>query len=104
MIRNIHSENPENAIDRVAKSIGMVHQVCEIVEHENQAVKTSGKHTKPSFAKELDLMIKELEEQQVFTDKNRNPPCYQHVKNVLQLSSKKELKAWIPKKVTKYQL
>jgi len=38
MINNIHAKNPDNAIDRVAKSIGTVHQVCEIFERENHAV------------------------------------------------------------------
>ena len=57
--------------------IGTIHQVCEIVEHENQVVRTSGVDTKPSFAKELNVMVKELEEQQVFTEKNRKPLCYQ---------------------------
>ena len=66
MIRNIHSKNPENAIDRIAKSIGTINQVCEILEQENQALKISGRHTRPAFTKELNLMVGELEDQQVF--------------------------------------
>jgi len=104
MIRNIHSKNPETAIDRVAKSVGTIHQVCEILEQENQAVKTSSKHTRPSFEKEVTLMVEELDEQKVFTDCNRKPFCYRNIKSVLQLTTKKKLKTWIPKKVAKYQL
>jgi len=51
MIRNIHAKNPDNAIDRVAKSIGTVHEVCEVVERENHAVRTSSVHNKPSLLK-----------------------------------------------------
>ena len=104
MINNIHAKNPDNAIDRVAKSIGTVHQVCEIFERENHAVHVLAKHNKPSFAKELDLMVKELDEQQVFKEQDRNPRCYRRIKNVLQLSTKEQLRAWIPKKVKNYQL
>ena len=64
MIWNIHSKNPENAIDRIAKSIGTINQVCEILEQENQALKISGRHTKPAFTKKLDLMVSKLEDQQ----------------------------------------
>lgn len=104
MIRNIHSKNPENAIDRIAKSIGTINQVCEILEQENQALKISGRHTRPAFTKELNLMVGELEDQQVFKSLNRKPPCYRHIKNTLQVCSKEKLKVWIPNKIKKYQL
>ena len=104
MIQNIHSKNPENAIDRIAKSIGTVDHVCLVLEEENKALKISGKHTRPTFAKELDLVITELEDQQVFTDLNRKPSSLRYIQNVLQLCSKDKLKTWIPKKVKKYQL
>ena len=104
MIQNIHSKNPENAIDRIAKSIGTVDHVCRVLEEENKALKISGKHTRPTFAKELDLVITELEDQQVFTDLNRKPSSLRYIQNVLQLCSKDKLKTWIPKKVKKYQL
>ena len=72
MIQNIHSKHSENAIDRIAKSIGTVDHVCRVLEDENKAQKISGRHTRPAFAKELDLMITELEDQQVFTNLNQN--------------------------------
>lgn len=57
MIRNIHSKCPEKTIDRVAKSIGTINQVCEILEQENQALRISDGHTRPAFTKELDLIV-----------------------------------------------
>ena len=90
---HIHTENPDNAIDRVAKSIGTVHHVYEIVEHDIS--------TNFHLPKELDLMVKQLDEQQVFTDQNCDPRCYHCIKYVLQL---KKLRAWISKKVKNYQL
>ena len=104
MIHNVHSKNPENAIDRIAKSIGTVDHICRVIEEENKAQKISGNHTRPTFAKELDIMITELEDQQVFTDLNRKPSSLQYIQNVLQLCSKDKLKTWIPKKIKKYQL
>ena len=97
MIQNIQSKNPENAINWIAKSIGTINQVCEILEQENQALKISGRHTRPAFTKELDLMVGELEDQQVFKSLNRKPRCYRHTKNTLQVCSKEKLKVWIPK-------
>ena len=99
MIHNVHSKNPENAIDRIAKSIGTINHVCRVLEEENKAQKVSGNHTRPTFAKELDLMITELEDQQVFTDLNRKPSSLQYIQNVLQLCSKDKLKIWIAKKL-----
>lgn len=48
--------------------VGTIPKVCEILEQENQAVKTSSKHTRPSFEKEVTLMVEELDEQRVFSD------------------------------------
>ena len=39
MMHNVHSKNPENAIDRIAKSIGTVDHVCRVIEEENKAQK-----------------------------------------------------------------
>ena len=47
MIQNIHTKNPEKAIDWIAKSIGTVDYVCRIFEQENKAQTISGKHTRP---------------------------------------------------------
>ena len=106
MIRDIHAKNPDNAIDRVAKCIGTVHEVCEMLERENHAVDTSAVHNKQSFTKDLDLIVEELDEQRVFLEQGCQPRCYRDIKNVLQLTSKKKLKEWIPKKVkiTSYNL
>ena len=104
MIENIHSKKPDDAIDRVAKSVGIINQVCERLEYENKASKLSGKHVKPGFSKELELIVNELEDQRVFDDLDRHPLCYQHIKSVLQACSKDKLKVWIPKKVKNYQL
>ena len=104
MIRSIHAKNPDKAIDQVAKSIGAVHEVCEVVKHEKHAVRTSSVHNKPSFAKDLELIVSKLDEQQVFMEQDRHPRCYRSIKNVLQLTSKEKLRVWIPKKLKKYQL
>ena len=104
MIRNIHSKKPDNAIDRIAKLIGIINQVCESFETENQVSKQSSRHSRPSFCRELEIMVKELEENQVFKHLDRNPTAYRHINSVLQLCSTKKLKVWIPQKVKKYQL
>ena len=104
MIHNIHSKKPDNSINRVAKSIGVINQVCEIFEEENEVTKQSNKHSRPSFSKELEMMTQELEENQIFESLDRNPTSYRNIKSVLQSCSTNELKAWIPKKVKKYQL
>ena len=85
------------AINQVAKSVGTVYEVCEVVERENHAVRTSSVHNKPSFAKDLELIVSELDEQQVFMEQDRHKRCYHSIKNVLQLTSKEKLRVWIPK-------
>lgn len=36
MIHNIHTKNPENAIDQIAKSIGTIDHVCQNFEQETK--------------------------------------------------------------------
>ena len=45
MIKNIHAKNPDAAIDRIAKSVGIINQVCETLEDENHSVKLSDRHS-----------------------------------------------------------
>ena len=75
-----------------------------MVERENHAARTSSVHNKSSFAKDLELIVSELDEQQVFMEQDCHRRCYRSIKNVLQLTSKEKLRVWIPKKLKKYQL
>ena len=83
------------AIDRAARSVGIVHHIRELLINETDVYQESGRHTRPSLKKECLQMIKELEEYKVFEEHGRKPSAYRQVKNVLQHCSTKQLKAWI---------
>ena len=66
MIRGLHSNIAPKALNRAARSVGVIHQVCDTLLIETGIYRESGWHTRPSFKKECAQMVKELEEQKVF--------------------------------------
>ena len=98
-------QSNENAIDRAAKSIGVVHHICEIFEDETHISKESGKHVRPPFSKECKMVYEELHDQQVFMQADqRNHPSFKSIKSVLQQCPDKHLLPYIVKKLKFYQL
>ena len=92
MIRGLHSNITPKALDRAARSVGVVHQVCDTLLTETGIYRESGRHTRPSFGTECAQMVKELEEQKVFLNLSRKPCVYSLLKtscnNILRTKSK----------------
>ena len=103
MIAGLHSNN--NSIDRAAKSIGVVHQICEGFEQEVVSYTESGQHKRASFVKECKLMYEELIEQKIFDEHmGRSYSSFQNIKGLLQQCPNKQLLPYIIRKLKTYQL
>ena len=76
-------------MDHAARSIGIVHQICETLVQDGSM--ESGKHKRASFTKECKLMCDELVEQNIFEEQNgRNHPSFKNIKGLLQWCPKKQ--------------
>ena len=103
MITGLHFSN--NSIDRAAKSIGIVHQICESFEQELVNYSESGQHKRASFIKECRLMYEVLIEQKIFEEHNgRSYSSFKNIKGLLQQCPKKKLLPYIIKRLKTYQL
>ena len=51
MIRNLHSNVMDSAINRAAKSIGVVNQICSLFDQQNDVQPESDRHTQPGVKK-----------------------------------------------------
>ena len=104
ILSNLRSNVTSKAIDRASRSLGMVHQVCETFEHENNAKKQSGRHTRPAFTKECRMICDVLRTQKTFLEQSsRCPSALKYVKSFLQECPTTVLEAWIPEKVNCYK-
>ena len=104
MLSNLRSNITSKAIDSASRSLGIVHHVCEVFEHENIAKKQSGEHTRPAFTKECNMICEVLKEQKTFLKHDcRCPPSLNYVESFMQKCPTTVLEAWIPKKMNYYK-
>ena len=93
-----------NITSKASRSLGIVHHVCEVFKHENNAKKQSGKHTCPAFTKECNMICVVLKEQKTFLMHDcRCQPSLNYVKSLIQECQTIVLEAWIPKKMNCYK-
>lgn len=104
MVRALHSNVTPKALSRAAKSVGIVHQVCENITLASGIYQESGHHTRPAFNQECARMVEQLQECRVFASLGRQPAVYKHIKSVLQQYSKQEIKEWIIQKYGTYKM
>ena len=67
MIENLGPNAQPRAIERVAKSLGIVSHVCQIFEVEAEVTGNKGYCSYPCFEKDLEKILQQLKEEQVFT-------------------------------------
>ena len=104
IISNLQSNVTSKVIIRASRSIGLVHNICQTFEQQNGARKKSGKHTRPSFKKECQLISEQLEEQNVFEMlETQCPSSLKYIKCLIQDCPTAVLEQWIPTKVTSYK-
>ena len=68
MISHLHSNIHNSAIDRAAKSLGKVYDLCKQFEEQSDLVPESDRHNKPSSSKDIRLIQELIKEQQLFQE------------------------------------
>ena len=68
MISHLHSNIHDAAIDRAAKSLGIVYHLCKQFEEQSDIVTESDHHNKPSCSKDIHLILELIKEQQIFQE------------------------------------
>ena len=91
-------------IDRAARSIGIVDNVCNMFESANEACPDSDTHNKPCFEKDFGFILDLLEEEQVFREQlGRCHASFKNIKYIFQHCRSKQLSDWITEKLKKYK-
>lgn len=84
-LAGLHSNVTPTAIKRIGRSLGVVSHICDALEQEVQSQTTSGYHPPPSFSKDFGLVLKCLQEAQVFMHKaNRHYNIFTFRQGILQ--------------------
>lgn len=95
---------PNNAINRAARSIGVLHEICEVFEEQSSRKFASGNHNAPSLLKDVEMVVKVLEDEDVFgKEKGRKHPSFDNFNVILQQCPSKHLEKWISTKVKTYK-
>jgi len=94
---------PNNAINRACRSIGLLHDICNIFEEETSATATQTNHNKLSFTEEVKMAANVIKEQQLFElHKGRKFKSFKNMNTVLQQCPTNHLKQWITSKLKSY--
>lgn len=94
---------PNNAVNRSCRSIGLLHDICNMFEQENHATVTQSNHNKPSFEKEVKLAADVLIEQDLFErHRGRKFQSFSNLNTILQQCPTDHLKHWITSKLDSY--
>jgi len=103
VMRNLGSNVNPTSICRAGKSLQAVHHVCETFEQETSGKTTKEYHPHPEFGKDLEKVLKVLEEVNVFVpQQNRWHPTFSHIKHaLLEKLSRKELLAKVKATIDK---
>ena len=103
--KDTQSIYPNNAINRAARSIGVLHDICKKFEQSDSLKQYSDKHSRPSSMKDINHIVDILDTERVFEIKNkRKYPSFQNLNAVLQQSPSKHLKEWISDRLKSYNL
>ena len=96
---------PNNAVNRAARSIGVLHDICCTFEEQNAVTPESDKHIPPSFTKDVKSILEVLQEQKVFEQQtHRKHASFSNFNTILQQCPSSHLKPWIKDKIKTYGL
>lgn len=105
MIGNLGANVAPSSVQRVAKSLGVVHAVCANFERDLELKPNKNHHTVPSFNRDLDIILTELEIADVYTQVGDRGISLAYNKTPLLRSINwKNVKEWITKKILKLDL
>ena len=86
-------------IDRAARSIGIVDNVCNMLESANEPFPDSDTHNNHALRNTLDLL-----EEQVFQEQiGRCDASFKHIRYIFQHCPSKQLSNWIKEKLKKHK-
>ena len=95
---------PNNAVNRAARSVGVLHDICCNFEEQNEVTGESDKHNPPSFTKDVKSVLEVLQEKNVFEQAHRKHASFSNFNTVLQQCPSSHLKPWITDKIKTYGL
>lgn len=100
IIKNMGSNIQPPSLVRAARSVGVVHNICSILQMEIRGKKESIKHAFPSASKDMKLLIDQLTECNVFTKSpNRQHPSFHFKHGLLESYDKEKLIDWLVENV-----
>ena len=67
-VYGLQASKTASEIVRVEKSLGPLSHLLEQFDKENDVIVPTGAHHKPSFSKDRDMILKELQQSQVFSE------------------------------------
>ena len=95
-IGGLGSNTSVQRIELVSKSIGTIAPVIDNYDNENTVTPSSGRHAKASSYKDVNLLVNQLQESNIFTtQKTRKHLSFPRTKSLLHKKSKEEVTEWI---------
>ena len=99
VLHNMGSNITNTTIDQAAKSIRTINHICEVFEQEMSSKSISGRHNYPTFQKDFEIVLRLLEDKQVFHQQpGRKHSAIQLEKGLLEKIDFSVLKEWLKKK------
>ena len=95
-IQGLGTNKNETAIVRASKAIGIIKDTIQKFDQENSITSSSGSHGAPAIKKELDIIVKELQQYQAFAIQcGRKHPSFDKPFHVIHAKPTKDIVAWV---------
>ena len=100
IIQGMGTNKTETAIVHASKAIGIINETIRKYDHENNIGQSSGAHSAPAIKKELDIIIKELQQNQAFDiQPGQKHPSFEKPVNVMHAKPTKDIITWVAEHV-----
>ena len=95
-IQGLGTNNNETTIVRASKAIGIIKDTIQKFDQENSITSSSGSHGTPGIKKELDIIVKELQQYQAFAIQcGQKHPSFDKLFHVIHAKPTKDIVAWV---------
>lgn len=103
MLRNLGSNINPSTAQRAAKGLGVVQKVCTQFMTETDMTENKDFHTIPTMKKDLDYIVKQLTDSEVFKVKHeRHHNSYNNHKLLFHSINRNKIKDWLKEKIVDY--
>ena len=103
VLGNMGSNTKDSSIDRAAKSLGVVSQICKTFEAQNDIAVAKPYSSYPSFTKDLEKMTAVLIDEKVFS-KQSGRRIYYNKQPFLTSLDWKKISEWVKSKILKLEV